>query len=218
MKLGIKALHVRKPIQKPIRRMLLLFQQGEATLHQLYLLGLRLHGTESHQSFNHGPKCKAGGKAHNGHQHREAAESNGHYSSDPSVINHSFSPIEDFVRAALPNRTKGCDIRSKVEELRANPNAQVVAQHENDSWLSLSGQVEILNDRARVEELWQEPYRAWFPNGKDDPDLRVLAFRAERGEYWDQRGSNKVEYALKVAKAYATGEQPDPGTHSSVRL
>ena len=105
---------------------------------------------------------------------------------------------------------------TKVEELRANPNAQVVAQHENDSWLSISGQVEILNDRARVEELWQEPYRAWFPRGKDDPDLRVLAFRAERGEYWDQHGSNKVEYALKTAKAYATGEppQPDPGTRS----
>lgn len=102
-------------------------------------------------------------------------------------------------------------VDDKVRELEANPTAQVVAQDVEDSWLSLSGRVEVLNDRARVDELWQEPYRAWFPDGKDDPNLRVLAFRSERGEYWDQRGSNKVEYALKVAKAYVTGDPPTPG-------
>jgi general stress protein 26 len=122
--------------------------------------------------------------------------------------------------------TEDCDlwfltrIDEKVEQLRSHPQAQVVAQDEKDSWLSLSGRVEILNDRARVAELWQEPYRAWFPDGKDDPDLRVLAFRSERGEYWDQRGAQKVEYALKVARAYLTGDAPEPdsGEHGTTRL
>jgi general stress protein 26 len=111
-------------------------------------------------------------------------------------------------------------VDEKVEELRANPVAQVVAQHEQDSWLSLSGTVEVLNDRQRVEALWKEPYRAWFPDGKDDPNLRILAFRAEHGEYWDQRGVNKVTYALKVAKAYVTGDPPTPdsGEHGTTRL
>lgn len=111
-------------------------------------------------------------------------------------------------------------IDEKVDELTANPSAQVVAQDEKDSWLSLSGRVEVLNDRGRAEELWQEPYRAWFPDGVDDPNLRVLAFRAERGEYWDQRGTNKVDYALKVAKAYVTGSPPvpDSGEHGETRL
>jgi general stress protein 26 len=111
-------------------------------------------------------------------------------------------------------------IDGKVEELRSNPVAQVVAQNERESWLSVSGRVEILDDRRKVDELWQEPYRAWFPDGKDDPDLRILAFRSERGEYWDQRGTQKIEYALKVARAYATGGTPEPdsGQHGSSRL
>jgi general stress protein 26 len=109
---------------------------------------------------------------------------------------------------------------AKVDELTANPIAQVVAQDEKDSWLSLSGRVEVLNDRSRVDDLWKEPYRAWFPDGKDDPDLRILAFRPERGEYWDQRGTNKVEYALKVARAYVTGDppRPDSGEHGTTSL
>lgn len=111
-------------------------------------------------------------------------------------------------------------VDDKVNEVLAWPSAQVVAQHENDSWLSLSGRVEVLNDRGRVAELWQEPYRAWFPDGVDDPNLRVLAFRAERGEYWDQRGANKVEYALNVARGYLTGDPPTPGEqqHGTTRL
>lgn len=108
----------------------------------------------------------------------------------------------------------------KVRELQANPTAQVVAQDKQDSWLSLAGRVEVLNDRAVVDALWKEPYRAWFPDGKDDPNLRVLAFRAERGEFWDQQGTNKVEYALKVLKAYVSGEppRPDPEAHGVAAL
>jgi general stress protein 26 len=111
-------------------------------------------------------------------------------------------------------------VDDKVSEVQANPNAQVVAQHEKDSWLSISGTVEVLDDRSRVEELWQEPYRAWFPDGKDDPNLRILAFRSEHGEYWDQRGTNKVEFALKVARAYVTGDppRPDSGEHGTSPL
>jgi len=108
----------------------------------------------------------------------------------------------------------------KVEELRANPLALVVAQKEKDSWLSVSGRVEVMDDRARVSELWREIYRAWFPGGKDDPGLRILAFRAEQGEYWDQRGAKKVVYALKVARAYLSGDapRPDSGEHGTERL
>ena len=108
----------------------------------------------------------------------------------------------------------------KVSELRANSAAQIVAQDEMRSWLSITGHVDILNDRARVEELWKEPYRAWFPGGKEDPDIRVLAFRPEQGEYWDQRGMKKVTYAIEVARAYVGRRMPksDSGEHGTVQL
>src|SRR5690606_23650979 len=96
----------------------------------------------------------------------------------------------------------------KVDELKNHPYAQVVAQKEKDSWLSLAGRVDVIQDKNRIRELWKEPYRAWFPDGQDDPSIRVLAFHSERGEYWDQRGTNKLEFALKVAKAYVSGDAP----------
>jgi general stress protein 26 len=108
----------------------------------------------------------------------------------------------------------------KVDQLRAEPGAMVVAQDEESSWLSVWGRVEIVRDRAKVDELWQEPYRTYFPDGKDDPTLRLLAFRAERGEYWDQRGTNKVRYAIKALKAYVSGTTPEPdeGIHGKATL
>ena len=111
-------------------------------------------------------------------------------------------------------------VDDKVHELQANPGAQVVAQHEDDSWLSLAGRVDVLDDRSLLDGLWKEPYRAWFPDGKDDPNLRILAFRAEHGEYWDQQGLNKVEYGLKTAKAYLTGDTPElsRGIHGETDL
>ena len=145
---------------------------------------------------------------------------------DVMLVTHASGQRLDARPMHVVQVDRNCDlwfltrVDDKVEELRAHPDAQVVGQHENDSWISLAGRVEVLDDRRRVEELWREPYRAWFPDGKDDPDLRVLAFRSERGEYWDQRGANRVEYALKTAKAYVTGEppRPDPDMHGTAEL
>lgn len=108
----------------------------------------------------------------------------------------------------------------KVDEIRANPTAQVVAQDGNDSWIALTGRVEIIDDRGRVEELWKEPYRAWFPRGKDDPNIRVLAFRPSHGEYWAQRGTRKITYALETLRAYMSGRTPRSTTeeHGSAEL
>ena len=108
----------------------------------------------------------------------------------------------------------------KITELKNNPQAMVVAQDKNNSWLSIAGRVEITSDRNRIKALWKEPYRVWFSNGVDDPNIRVLHFRAERAEYWDQRGANKIEYAFKAAKSYVTGDTPkaDRKTHDTVHF
>jgi general stress protein 26 len=96
----------------------------------------------------------------------------------------------------------------KIAEIRKDSRAQVVGQHEDERWVSVAGTVEVVRDRGRIESLWAEPYRAWFPDGVDDPKIVALAFRADRGEYWDNAGVQGVEYALKVAKAYVTGARP----------
>jgi general stress protein 26 len=36
--------------------------------------------------------------------------------------------------------------------------------------------------------------RAYFPNGKDDPELVLLQVQAEEGEYWDNQGAQGLKY------------------------
>lgn len=108
----------------------------------------------------------------------------------------------------------------KVAELRDNAWAQIVAQDKDSSWLSLAGRVRISSRLEEIEALWSEAYKVWFPRGKEDPTIRVLHFQSTSGEYWDQRGTNKVEYALKAAAAFISGTEPRPGTdeHGKVGL
>lgn len=74
------------------------------------------------------------------------------------------------------------------------------------SWVSLSGEAMLVEDPAKVRELWSSMYEAWFPDGSDDPDLGLLKFTAESAEYWDAPGG-KFAAAFSLVKAKITGEQ-----------
>jgi general stress protein 26 len=107
----------------------------------------------------------------------------------------------------------------KVGDLAANPGAQVILQ-DGKRFASLAGRVRIVRDRALVEQLWTEASRLWFPQGKDDPSLCVLAFHVHEGEYWDRGGLKALKFLFKAAKAYATGTRPtlDESEHGKASL
>lgn len=67
------------------------------------------------------------------------------------------------------------------------------------------GRGEGQGERAKVAELWKEPFRVWYPGGKDDPRLVLIAVRPQEGEYWDNEGTNKIKYLFEAVKAYTTG-------------
>jgi general stress protein 26 len=58
----------------------------------------------------------------------------------------------------------------------------------------ISGTVRIMRDRALIDRLWSEAWRAWFSGGKDDPSLCILKIEAREGEYWDNSGVKGVRY------------------------
>jgi general stress protein 26 len=97
---------------------------------------------------------------------------------------------------------------AKVEEIRNDEHVHIVCQRENTAFLSISGKATLVRDRARIEEVWKEPFRVWFPDGKDDPHLVLIHVVPERAEYWDNRGLNKASYLWESAIAYVSGETP----------
>ena len=85
---------------------------------------------------------------------------------------------------------------------------RLVAQDDDDRFISLRGSARVLQDRATIESLWSEPYKVWFPEGKEDPRIVLINFRPQEGEYWDNRGTKKLEYMFEAVRAYASGERP----------
>lgn len=96
----------------------------------------------------------------------------------------------------------------KIAEIEADPKALLVFEDEHNQYLSISGTARVLEDPARVRRLWKDAFKVWFPEGVEDPDLVLMAVEPEVAEFWDTRGTNRLEYIFDAAKAYVTGERP----------
>ncbi|GGM51503.1 pyridoxamine 5'-phosphate oxidase family protein [Microbacterium saperdae] len=96
---------------------------------------------------------------------------------------------------------------SFLEDLRRDDHAGV-SLSSNGSWVSLSGTAELVEDPAKVRELWSPTVEAWFTEGPDDPDVGLLKFSAESAEYWDSPGG-KLASLFSFVKAKVTGEPYD---------
>jgi general stress protein 26 len=95
----------------------------------------------------------------------------------------------------------------KVAEIGADPRVNVSLQS-SSRFASLTGNARVLQDRALFDSLWSESWRVWFPEGRNDPSLCVLAVDVEEAEYWDTSGFRGLKYLFEAARAYVTGTRP----------
>lgn len=112
------------------------------------------------------------------------------------------------------------DVNShKVEEIRRSPRVNVsIADPGKQSYVSLSGQAEILRDQAQIDRLWKPAFKAWFPGGKDDPNIALIHVSVEKAELWDSP-SSLVAHTFAMGKALLSGERPvDLGEHKKLDL
>jgi general stress protein 26 len=96
---------------------------------------------------------------------------------------------------------------SKVRELEADSHVNVTMQ-DKLRFVSVTGTARVVEDRALVERLWSETWKVWFPEGKDDPSLRILIVEPTEAAYWDGSGVEGLKYFFESAKAYLTGTHP----------
>ena len=97
----------------------------------------------------------------------------------------------------------------KVHEVEEEAHVNVsYAKPEDQLYVSVSGTARVVEDRAQIEALWHPMLKAWFPEGKDDPNVALLRVEVQKAEYWDSP-SSKVVQLFGLAKALATGERYD---------
>ena len=91
------------------------------------------------------------------------------------------------------------------------------ADVDNQLYASLTGDAELVRDRAKIEELWKPELKAWFPGGVDTPDIALLKVSVERAEYWD--GSQSlVAHAVGLVSSLVKGEPAPLGENEKLDL
>ena len=106
----------------------------------------------------------------------------------------------------------------KVEDIRERPEVNVAyADPARQRYVSVVGRADLVDDPARVRELWSPALTAWFPGGVDDPDLGLLRVRPTQADLWTSPSSAVVRI-VGFMHAVATGERVDVGRHEHLDL
>jgi len=104
----------------------------------------------------------------------------------------------------------------KVEEIEHNPSVNVAYMGDN-SFVSIAGRVEVVNDVQKKKELWHEPLRIWFEDGPESPDVVLLRIRSQSAQYWEGP-SGVIGKAVSMVKVLLTGDPEAAGENKKVRL
>lgn len=87
----------------------------------------------------------------------------------------------------------------------------------DELYVSVSGRASLTRDKQKIEELWNPTLKAWFPGGKDDPNIGLLKVTIDKAEYWDAPNSTLI-HLYGMAKAALTGEGAKTGDNKKLNL
>lgn len=100
---------------------------------------------------------------------------------------------------------------NKNRQLQADPRAYLMfIESGKQHYLSLTTEVAIVHDQQKVDELWNGFMNAWFPGGKQDPEISLLRASVVSGYYWDEKDGHLIGM-LKAGLKALTGGKTDDG-------
>ena len=106
----------------------------------------------------------------------------------------------------------------KDEEILAHPQVCICyADTSSNTYVSLSGGIELVDHPGTIHDLWNPGAQAYFPAGPSDPDVLLLKFTPHEGEYWDAP-SNPVVIAVQFIKSRVTGERVQLGDNAKITM
>ena len=78
----------------------------------------------------------------------------------------------------------------KVAEIRRHPKVNVAyASKDANTYISAAGDARVRRDQDLIDGFWNDAMKAFFPKGKDDPNLTLIEVQVRTIEYWDGPGS-----------------------------
>jgi general stress protein 26 len=110
------------------------------------------------------------------------------------------------------------EFSGKVDDISKDNTVYLMYSHPGqNTYLHLKGICSVVNDRAKIEELWSPVIKAWFPKGVDDPALSLLKVDTSEASYWDGASSKFVVF-YNIVKAIAKGEKHNDGEFGELNI
>lgn len=104
----------------------------------------------------------------------------------------------------------------KVADLRDESPVCLTFQDKADNWfVSLVGAASVVDDPAKVAELWAAPMKEYFA-GPEDPAIVLIAFEPLEADVWT--GPGRMLAGLKMLVTAATGARTGMGEHGKVEM
>lgn len=125
---------------------------------------------------------------------------------DGALVSRPMAPLEMDAHGALWFFTHRKS--AKIEQVRVANLCFVDA--ERGTYVSLSGDGEIVDDREHIKRLWSPLARPWF-HGPDAEELTLLKFTPQAADYWDAVDTKMVRLfatavSVVAAKPIGLGE------------
>ena len=126
---------------------------------------------------------------------------------------------------AVQKRAPGADLwfvtmrnSHKLEEIAHDPQVNLAFYKDRTrEWVSVSGRARLVDDRAKIHELHQPDWRAWFGDEggaqdgtPDDPRMILIAVDVEMAMFLEVNKPQPV-VLFEVVKGMITGNRPDVG-------
>lgn len=105
---------------------------------------------------------------------------------------------------------------SQVAHVRANP-AVNVSFGRRTEWVSVAGTADVVTDRQKIHDMWNQVVEAWFPDGPDTPEVVLLHVHSDSAEYWTSPGGTAAT-VLQWIKAKVTHSRMSVGESGTVEL
>jgi general stress protein 26 len=95
--------------------------------------------------------------------------------------------------------------------IRGGPAMVQFVSKGHDYFACLAGDIREEDDPAMIDKLWSKPVEAWFPQGKDDPNLALLRFDIRDAELWEADMSLLGKVKLLLGRRIQPSEE---GSHA----
>lgn len=106
----------------------------------------------------------------------------------------------------------------KANEIDRSEKVSIAIINESsNNYLMIHGTATLVNDKAKMKELWSTFMKAWFPLGVDDPDMTLIKVIPNEINYWDS-SSSKMVVLFNLIKAIVTGTEYKEGEHGKINL